>query len=499
MIDLTLTEVAAAIGGRRTDAASPRVTGNVQVDSRLVGPGDLFVALPGERVDGHDFVDAALAAGAAGALVTRRPAGTDPDRLVEVDDTQEALGRLAAFVVDRLPGLVVIGVTGSAGKTSTKDMLAHLLSRHAPTVAPAGNQNNEIGVPMTALRVDVDSRYLVSEMGARGIGHIRYLTGLVHPRIGVVLNVGTAHLGEFGSREAISQAKGELVESLAPDGTAVLYADDPLVAAMAARTRARVVWFGHGPDADVRAEQVTVDAAGRASFRLRLPGCEPVPVRLGFVGVHHVANALAAAAAAHAAGLPPAAVAAGLTAARPRARWRMQVTERADRITVVNDAYNASPDSMASALRTLATVAAGPGRRSIAVLGEMLELGVASAAEHERIGRLLVELGIDRLLVVGEGARPIYTGAVSAWAQAGTTGAGGSSTSGGRRPRAGAQTGAGKGRATIVADRAQAAQVLADELAGGDVVLVKSSRDAGLRWLGDELAGLAPTPGEAGE
>jgi UDP-N-acetylmuramoyl-tripeptide--D-alanyl-D-alanine ligase len=481
VIVLTLAEIAAAVGAGPVAAAQVQVTGAVQVDSRRVGPGDLFVALPGDRVDGHGFVATALAAGAAGAIVTRVPDHADPRRLVQVEDSQVALGRLAAAVVGRLGQLQVIGITGSAGKTSTKDMLAQVLAAVAPTVAPTGNQNNEIGVPLTALGVAADTRYLVSEMGARGIGHIRYLTGLVHPRVGVVLNVGTAHLGEFGSREAIAEAKGELVAALPADGTAVLFADDPLVAGMADRTRARVLWFGRDRPADVAAEQVELDPHGRASFRLRLPGQQPVAVRLGFVGAHHVANALAAAAAAHTVGLSADAIAAGLTAARPVARWRMQVTERPDGITVINDAYNASPDSMAAALRTLATVSAGngtgPARRSVAVLGEMLELGPDGPAEHRRIGALVAELGIDRLLAVGEGARPIYLGARDAH---------------------------GRGRATIVADRTEALRVLTAELTSasdgepgepGWVVLVKSSRDAGLRWLGDELAGLPPDPG----
>jgi UDP-N-acetylmuramoyl-tripeptide--D-alanyl-D-alanine ligase len=462
VIALSLAEIAAATGGQ-VDGVDPGllVDGPVVVDSRQVTPGALFVAVPGERVDGHDFAAGAVAAGAKAVLATR-PVGVPA---VVVDDTVEALGALAGVVVRRLAdedGLVVVGVTGSQGKTSTKDLIASVLETHGTTIAPPGSFNNEIGLPLTALRADALTRYLVMEMGARGIGHVRYLCDIAPPRIGVVLNVGVAHVGEFGSREAIAQAKGELVEALPAHGTAVLNADDPLVAAMAPRTSARVLSFGLRPDADsapdVTAADVTLDAEGRARFTLRTPD-GTADVALGLHGVHHVSNALAAAAVAHEVGMSPAAIAAALSAAAPRSRWRMEVTTRPDGITVVNDAYNANPDSMRAALDALVAIA-GP-RRSWAVLGEMRELGESSPAEHDAVGRLVADMNITRLVVVGDGARATHAGALGAraWDE----------------------------EPVFVEDVAAAAELLARELAPPDVVLVKASRAAGLEKVAEAL------------
>src|SRR5882757_3038895 len=346
MIALRLAEIAAACGGTVHDgAAEALVDGPVVVDSRLVTPGALFVAVPGERVDGHDFAARAVAAGAAAVLATR-PVGVPA---VVVADTVEALGRLAGLVVSRLAAehdLVVVAITGSQGKTSTKDLIAAVLEAHGETVAPPGSFNNEIGLPLTALRAGPSTRHLVLEMGARGIGHIRYLCEIAPPRIGVVLNVGVAHVGEFGSRDAIAVAKGELVEALPPGGTAVLNADDPLVAGMAARTKARVLTFGLN-GAEVTAEQVTLEA-GRGHFVLVTPSGR-APVTLQVHGLHQVGNALAAAAVGHEVGMSAEQIAPALAAAAPRSRWRMEVSTRADGLTVVNDAYNANPDSMRAA------------------------------------------------------------------------------------------------------------------------------------------------------
>jgi UDP-N-acetylmuramoyl-tripeptide--D-alanyl-D-alanine ligase len=486
MITLTLAEAAAAVGAtapREPDPTRVEVA-RIVLDSRAAGPGDLFVALDGEHADGHDYVPAALAGGACAAVVSdssRWPAGELP--LLVVPDTLRALGALAGAVVARAPAVTVVGITGSNGKTTTKEMLAAVLAAAAPTVATEGNLNNEIGVPVTALRVEPDTRYLVTEMGARKIGDISYLAGLVHPRIGVVLNVGTAHLGEFGSRARIAIAKGELVESLPVDGIAVLNADDDLVMAMATRTVATVVTFGRSAHADVRAENVTGDDRGRARFDLVAAGGRAV-VQLGYVGEHHVANALAAAAVALALdALDVAAVAAGLSGQVPVARWRMQVTDRADGVTIVNDAYNSSPDSAAAAVGTLVRI--GTGRRTVAVLGEMLELGEASATEHERLGRLAVASGVDVILAVGAGASPIHDGAIEQGATNVAT----------NRTDDAAPSAAGETRATKVADRDAAADELRALMRPGDVVLVKSSRDAGLRWLGDELAAEADAKG----
>ncbi|PZF80128.1 UDP-N-acetylmuramoyl-tripeptide--D-alanyl-D-alanine ligase [Jiangella anatolica] len=458
MIPLTLAEVASATGGRLDAVPDPaaRVTGPVVTDSREIGPGGLFVARQGEAQDGHDFASAAVSAGAVAVLATR-PVGVPA---VVVDDTEVAFGRLARAVVDRLPDLTIVGVTGSSGKTTTKDLLAQVLEPLGPLVAPPGSYNSEVGVPLTVLRADESTRTLIVEMGARGPGHIAYLCGIAPPSVGVVLNVGSAHLGAFGDRETIARTKAELVEALPESGTAVLNADDPVVRRMAEQTQARVVMVGESVHADVRAEDVDVDAAGRASFRLVTAEAE-ARVSLQLVGEHQVGNALAVAAAALALGMTLDDVAARLSAALPRSRWRMEVTERPDGITVVNDAYNANPESMRAALKTLASLRpSGPGR-TWAVLGEMRELGEASIAEHDGIGRLAVRLNVARLIAVGDGARAIHQGA--------------------------SLEGSWDGESEWVPDVDAALAVLRAELAPGDVVLVKSSRDAGLRFLGDRL------------
>jgi UDP-N-acetylmuramoyl-tripeptide--D-alanyl-D-alanine ligase len=466
VIPLTLADVAAMTGGR-LDAAAPgaRVSGPVVADSRAVAPGGLFAALPGEHADGHDFAASAVAGGAA-AVLAARPVGV---AAVVVDDVLGALGRLARGVLDRLPDTTVIGLTGSHGKTSTKDLLADVLAAVGPTVAPHGSYNTELGVPLTVLAADEGTRHLVVEMGARGPGHIAYLCGIARPTVGVVLNVGRAHLGEFGSREAIARAKGELVEALPASGIAVLLADDPMVRAMADRTSAAVLTFGRSPGADVAVGDVALDERARASFALRTPLGE-VHVDLRLHGEHHVANAAAAAAAALACGADLDVVAEQLSAAVPRSRWRMEVVERPDGVTVVNDAYNANPDSVRAALEALVVMAGT--RRSWAVLGEMRELGAASVAEHDAVGRLAAQLDVDRLVVVGEGARAVHLGAAQA-------------RSGGKE-------------SVHVPDAAAALALLRAELAPGDVVLVKASRAAGLEVVAQALLDGAPAQGRGG-
>ncbi len=460
MEPLTLADVAAVTGGRLHRADGAAVVDAVEFDSREIRAGGLFLALPGERADGHDFAAAAVAAGAVAVLAGREveaPAVVAPpvatpsvthgtgtylaatDPLGHGAAVLAALGRLAGHAVRSLPGLAVVGVTGSSGKTSTKDLLAAVLAPLGPTVAPPGSFNNELGLPWTALRADAATRHLVLEFSARGTGHIAGLAAAVPPRIGVVLNVGRAHLGEFGSVEAIAQAKGELVEALPPDGVAVLNADDPRVAAMAARTRARVVLAGTGPDAHVRAESVVLDA-GRARFTLVADGAR-APVALRLVGGHHVGNALAAAAVALELGGAVEGVAAALSAATPASRWRMELVERPDGVTVVNDAYNANPESMRAALTALESL--GAGRRTWAVLGRMAELGPGSADAHAEVAAF----------ARARGARPVAVGA----------------------PEYGAPR--------EVADVPAALELLRAELRPGDVVLVKASRSAGLERL----------------
>jgi UDP-N-acetylmuramoyl-tripeptide--D-alanyl-D-alanine ligase len=445
VIALSLGEVAAAVSGRLAGAdPAAVVTGSVEFDSRKVTPGGLFVAFPGEKVDGHDFAAAAVAAGAVAAIGTREVAGVPT---VVVDDPLSAMAALARAVLDRLPGLTVIGLTGSSGKTTTKDLIAQLAARLGPTVAPAGSFNNELGHPYTVLQAGEKTRFLVLEMGARGPGHIRYLAGIAPPRIGVVLNVGVAHIGEFGSVEAIAEAKGELAEAVAPDGLVVLNADDPAVRRMATRARARVTLVGEAPDAAVRAEDVAVDERGRASYTLVVRNGR-ARVDLAVPGRHQVANSLAAAAVAREIGMPLADLAPALSELRLVSSRRMDVFDRADGITVIDDSYNANPASAAAALRALAAM--GAARRTVAVLGYMAELGDHERAGHEEVGRLAAELGVDRVLVVGDNAGPIHDGAV---AVAGWTGA-----------------------ADRFHDQAATIAALRADLRPGDVVLVKGSR-----------------------
>ena len=479
MIPLTLAEVAAAVGGtlHGTDGTAT-VTGPVEFDSRRLGPGGLFVALPGARVDGHHFAAAAVAAGAVGVLAARpvdaptvvvppaTAAGTTLNCYALAADTTgagaavlAALARLARTVVDTLSpgpaGLHVVGITGSSGKTSTKDMVAALLAPLGPTVAPPGSFNNEVGHPWTALRADQRTRHLVLELSARGPGHVAALCAVAPPSIGVVLNVGSAHLGEFGSPEAVAAAKGELIEALPPGGVAVLNADDPAVSAMSARTAARVVCFGIAEGSDVHAADVVLDAGGCATFRLCSPAGD-APVRLAVPGAHQVGNALGAAAVALELGATPEGVADVLGGYRPASRWRMEVAERPDGVTVVNDAYNANPESVRAALQTLVAMAGG-ARRSWAVLGPVSELGAAETAAHEEIGRLAVSLDVDRLVVVGERARAMH--------------------------RAAGQ------EAVLVPDVQAALALLCAELRSGDVVLVKASRAHRLERVADGLLG----------
>jgi UDP-N-acetylmuramoyl-tripeptide--D-alanyl-D-alanine ligase len=431
---MTLDEIAAVTGGRLVNAdPAAVVSGPVEYDSRKVTPDGLFVAFAGEQVDGHDFADT-VGAPVLGTRDTGMPG-------VVVDDQLAALAKLARVVVDRLPDLTIVGLTGSSGKTTTKDYLGQLLSRLGPTIAPAGSLNNELGFPYTVLKATPETRFLVLEMGARGPGHIAYLTRIAPPRIGLVLNVGAAHLGEFGSVAGTARAKGELVEALPAGGTAVLNADDPLVAAMAARTAARVVRFGESPDADVRATDVTVDGRGRASYALA-----GRRVRLGVTGRHQVANTLAAAAVALELGLPLDDVAVALGEVSIASGRRMDVFDRPDDgVTVIDDSYNANPSSTAAALRALAAM--GAGRRTVAVLGYMAELGEHERSGHEEVGRLAAELGVDRLIAIGEAA-PVLDGAAAVPGWTGT--------------------------AVHAADQQAAIKLL--DLEPDDVVLVKGSR-----------------------
>lgn len=453
MIPLTLKEIAEVTGGRLAGADPDAVVHGVQVDSRQVQPGELFVALPGSRTDGSLFAAAAAEAGAAATLAQEGAVFAGPR--VEVADPLAALGALGTAVRDR-SAAAVVAVTGSNGKTTTKDLLAAALATRLRTVANQASFNNEVGLPLTLTRIEPGTQAVVVEMGARGPGHIAALARLARPGVGVVLNVGESHLGMFGSREAIAKAKGELVEALPPDGTAVLNADDPQVAAMAGRTVARVVSFGQA--GEVRAAGVELDGDGRARFLLHTPA-GTAQVALPAPGEHLVGCALAAAAAAHVLGVGPDDAAAGLAAAR-LSPMRMQVHRRPDGLTVVNDAYNANPSSMAAALKTLAALGRRGGR-TVAVLGEMAELGPDAAAEHDRIGRLATRLGIDRLVGVGEPGRVMVAAArmEGMWPE----------------------------EAEAVPDAGAAVALLTPVLGPDDVVLVKASRVVALDRVADAL------------
>ena len=461
MIPLSVAEVAAATGAR-LDAvpdASALITGPVVIDSRAARPGSLFAALPGMRTNGHAFAAPALAAGAI-AVLAARPVGGPA---LIVPDVQTALGKIARAVIDRAPDLTIVGITGSAGKTTTKDLTAQLIETLGPTVAPPESFNNEIGHPLTVLKITGQTRYLISELAARGLGHITDLCAIAPPRIGAVLCVGHAHAGEFGSLAAIAAAKGELPAALPADGVAILNADDHRVVAMAARTNARVVTFGRTKQSDVRAEHVTMDRLGRPGFRLVMRG-EAAPVQLQLYGEHHVQNALAAAAIAAELGMPVADIATGLSAAVARSRWRMEVTRLPSGVTVINDAYNANPDSVRAALAALAAMSRG--RRGFAVLGHMTELGEDAERLHEEVGAAAAAAGLAGLIVVGEEAAPILIGAKAApsW----------------------------HGEPVYVPDVAAAVRAARDRLRDGDVVLVKASHSIGLERVALALTGEQP-------
>jgi UDP-N-acetylmuramoyl-tripeptide--D-alanyl-D-alanine ligase len=490
---MTLGHIASVTGGTLVGAdPSATVTSEFVIDSRRVCPGSMFVAVVGERVDGHSFAAAAVAAGAAGVLGTRVVPGVP---CVVVGSEVDALALLARSVLDALPSAVVAGITGSSGKTSTKDLCASLVERLGPTIAPAGSFNTEYGLPLTVLRADEATRYLVLEMSARGIGHIAYLCGIAPPRYGVVLNVGHAHAGEFGGLDQVAIAKGELVEALPSSGVAILNADDPRVAAMASRTNARVVTFGlggvpphgvpphgvppHGSNArltslervnraidsatglagpDFRAVNVRLDELGRARFTLVTPeGSAAVALRVH--GAHQVPNSLAAAALASALGLGLDDIADGLSGAVARSRWRMEVTTRLDGVVIINDAYNANPESVRAALDSLGHMARDG--RAFAVLGHMAELGSSSVPSHAEVGAYAASKGLTQLIAVGDEAVPVLDGArsVSSW----------------------------HGEAVAVPDGAAAVELLRDQLKPGDVVLVKASRAASLESAAAEL------------
>ncbi|MCC6855941.1 MAG: UDP-N-acetylmuramoyl-tripeptide--D-alanyl-D-alanine ligase [Microbacteriaceae bacterium] len=464
MIPLTLDEVASIVAGRLVGASDPSVLvdGVVHTDSRKVGPGAIFFALPGEETDGHLFAPAAVQNGAV-LVITERELDLAVPQIV-TDDGVLALAALAREVVARVRArglLRVVAVTGSNGKTTTKNMLRAVLEREGATIAPFGSFNNHVGAPISMLGVDYDTRFLIVEMGASAIGEISRLVSIVMPDVGIVLKVGLAHVGEFGGPDAVETAKSEMVKDLPASAIAVLNRDDVRVARMATLTTAPVVWFGLDHSADVRASDVVATATGTA-FTLQTQETSR-RVQLRILGEHHVMNAIATIAASRALGVPDERSVPAIENLARAARWRMEVQPREDGVIVINDAYNASPDSMAAALKTLAQVT-GPDQRSVAVLGEMAELGEHADEEHDRIGRLVVRLNVRKLVVVGHAARHIHNAA--------------------------GLEGSWDGESVLVGTADEAYDLLRDELREGDVVLVKSSGSAGLRFLGDRIAGV---------
>ena len=460
MIQITATKLAEIVGGELVGKAEAIATGSVQIDSRLADAGSIFFAKPGLEADGHDFVSDAVSKGSVIAVVQH--VVDAPISQVVVKDTVAALGILASWLINELKAqgkLRVIGITGSNGKTTTKNMLREILSRVGNTIAPIESFNNKVGAPISILRADLNTQFLVVEMGAEGMGSISYLAQMARPDVGVILKVGMAHAGEFGGIENTAQIKGELATALSEDSDLVLNADDALVRQMANKTKAKVHWFGTAAESEFKGYDVSLSKQG-TSFVLGWPDGESSKIQLKILGEHHIMNALAAATTATLLGATKEQIVQSLESIELAERWRMQRAVRADGVTVINDAYNASPDSMKAALQTLAQLGR-MGTRTIAVLGEMAELGEFSITEHDAIGRLVVRLNIDQLVVVGEGAKLIHMGA--------------------------SQEGSWDGESKFFPSIAEALEYLRGILTDGDTVLVKSSKSANLRFLGDEL------------
>ena len=457
MISLTLNEIARIVHGTVLNATGAElVTAPAFIDSRVIIAGGIFVAFEGQRADGHAFAAEAVRGGAAAAIVSR-DVGV---RCVRVADPGLAVQRLAAYVRTSLPNLKVIGITGSQGKTTTKDLLFAILSAVAPTIAPVGSLNNELGVPLTLLRCSENTRYCILEMGARHQGDIAKLASLAAINVGAVLNIGSAHVGEFGSHANLARTKGELISALKSNGVAILGTYDSSTIELSEIALCPVTTFGETAQSDIRGEDVSL-TDGLPRFRL-VRGNESVEVRLKYYGRHQVANALAAAAMAVELGVEVSKIAELLSADTPSSRWRMEVKQRErDGVTVINDSYNANPESMTAAINLLGEWATIAKRPSWAILGQMHELGASSDEAHRLIGRLVAQRGIEHLLVVGSSAREILNGA---------------------REMAMAD-------AEIVLDSGAALDFLRARVEPGALILVKASRAEGLEELALEIAG----------
>ena len=461
MISLSVSEIAKAINAEVIGDPNILVSAEVETDSRLCRKGSLFVAKPGELTDGHLFIGNAVDNGAVAAIVEKKLDSQITQLLV--GDSVKALGLLAKYVVAKVRsagGLKVIAVTGSNGKTTTKNLLREILSGFGSTVAPQESYNNSVGAPYSMLRINEDTKYLVLEYGADGLGSISYLVDICKPDVAVELKVGMAHAGVFGGIDETEKIKAELVQDLESSAVAILNLDDPRVAQMANLTKAKVLTFGTNAEADFRATNIGVGISG-TFFDFHGAANFFKPVQLQILGEHHVYNALASLAVASVLELDMNIAINALQSMPLAERWRMQVSNLANGLTVINDAYNASPDSTKAALVTLAELGRQTKRPTVAVLGEMAELGQYSAEEHDAIGRLVVRLNLNQLVVVGEGAKLIHMGA--------------------------SLEGSWDGESKYFDEISDALHYLRGMLKGNEIVLVKSSKSANLRYLGDDL------------
>ena len=454
MISLTFAEIAEITSGKVLNADGSITTSAYPIiNSKLASAETFFAAFVGENVDGHDFIEDAMTRGAQFALVSKDckyPA-------IKVDDVQVALTKLATYVRTKLPSLIVIGITGSQGKTTTKDLLRHVLSVAGETVAPQESLNNELGVPLLILQCTEKTKYCIVEMGARHLGDIAHLAQIAQPNIGVVLGVGKAHVGEFGSREIIAKTKSELITGIASDGIAILGTYDEFTPKMVVPSGVKTLFFGEKNNCEIRAADIEV-REGRAHFDLVTPKGR-ASVSLQLLGLHQISNALATAAVATALDIPIDSISAALSTAEVSSKWRMEISTVGE-IVLINDSYNANPESMSAALRTLALISQETGGVSWAFLGKMQELGESSASEHAAIGRLATEIGIDHLVAIGnrEFLDDLADGDV-----------GGES-------------------AVHYFENKESALSLVEHLAPGDVVLVKASRAGEFNLLADAIA-----------
>lgn len=468
MFDLTLGKVCEVVGGKLVGNAATQITG-ISIDSRTAKPGDLFAAIIGERVDGHDFVDRAMEIGAVASITSKSVAGDHvlvPESPDSLDPVIHAIAKLSSHVRSLMQGIEVIGITGSSGKTSTKDMIGQVLSHAGVTHAPAGSLNNELGLPLTLLSAPQHVKYLVAEMGMRGLGHISRLCDIAQPTIGVITNVGRAHIGEVGSIEGIAKAKSELVSAIPATGVVVLNADDDRVIAMRTLTKATVFTYGLSQGADVRAENLHLSAYGSYNFDLVYRG-DKVPASIPILGEHNVLNALAASAVGLAIGMEIQDIARALTILKQKSKWRMEVHQLPGNVTSINDAYNANPESMKAALETLTAIPATG--KTFAILGKMHELGEASDAIHVQIANLASKLGVTHIVAVGAAAKSYgLPGSVS-------------------HPESGNDTAGGFQNSVWLPDFDSACDYIVKQVNSGDILLFKASRAEKFEVLADQI------------